>query len=121
MDLAKISPFWFTDVGHKVVYDSWEQYLLWGNNLENMWRDFRLLTWGCKKQAEDEYSLQLIYVNLQSKPNYFGRMLDDNSAAQNYLERNSVEIKIKQKDAEVVRKWLIDRNPDPWGLKNLTS
>lgn len=120
MELEKISPYWFASVGHKVSYDSWDEYLLWGNNLENMWGNFRLFTWGCKKEGND-YLFQLIYVSLYIKPLYYGELPDNPMLITNYLERNGVEIKIKEKDVERVKEWLIKNNPDPWALTKLTA
>lgn len=119
MELDKISPFWFTDIGHKVVYESWEQYILCSDGLNRMWKQFQLFTWGCVKKGEDEYWIQILYVNPTSKPNYFGRIVDDSYISANYLERNAVEVKIKQKDFEQVKEWLIKNNPDSWGMTKL--
>jgi hypothetical protein len=120
MELEKASPYWFTSVGHKVAYDSWDDYLVWGNNLERMWGNFRLFTWGFKKEGND-YLLQLIYVCLNSTPNCYGEIPDNPQLLTNYLERNGVEIKIKEKDVNRVKEWLIKNNPDPWGLTKLIS
>lgn len=120
MELDKISPCWFTDVGHKVTYDTWEQYLLFGENLEKVWKDFILFTWGCQKLSETEYMLQVTYINPSGKPrNYAG---ETNVFCEgNYLERAAVEVKFRTKDIEKIRAWLIQKNPDPWALLKLST
>lgn len=120
MELAKISPYWFTCVGHKVPYDSWDEYLLWGNNLEKMWSNFRLFTWGCKQEGT-HYLFQLIYISVDTRPTCYGEYPDNPHLLVNYLERNGVEIKINENDVTRVKEWLITHNPDPWGLTKLTQ
>jgi hypothetical protein len=120
MELEKISPYWFTNMGHKVPYESWDEYLAWGNNLEKMWSKFRLFTWGCKKEG-NTYYFQLIYVCVDAKPKFYGEVPDNPQFLSNYLERNGVEIKIKDNDVERVKEWLIKNNPDPWALTKLVS
>lgn len=117
MELVKQTQYWIENIEHRVLFDSWNQFLVVGEGLRAHWSSFSLLTWGCKEEREG-FLLQIIYIDLYGKkepdrkPIVFGKHM---------FELKSVEISIKESDIQAICKWLEKNNSDLWKMNYLTG
>lgn len=118
MELVKASPTWVKGIEHIVTYDSWEQFLQSVESLKRMWHPMVYYTWNCKKE-NDLYYLQLIYLDT-APLNYHESYLHRAPILWKLLQR-SAEIRFKETNCGQVVRWLIENNPDPWHMKDLTN
>jgi hypothetical protein len=120
MELVKVSKRWFSDISHTITYDSWDQFMTFEPGLQNTWKDLLLFTWGCK-QEKDYYLLQLIYIDLEAKPNFLVNLSNLDGIGKNYIEKRCIQIKLKEEYSQAVAKWLIERDPTFWNREGLLS
>ncbi len=118
MELAKHSQHWIEGIDHSVSFDSWEQFLNYGQGLRARWSEFSLLTWGCRPY-QNIYDFQIVYIQLNGTQNPPGAKLP---VLKNHrFELKCVMIRVKDADVPNIKGWLVENNSDLWGMKFLTE
>ncbi len=118
MELVKHTKHWIDDIDHCVSFDSWDQFINYGQGLRANWSHLSLLTWGCKQQ-QNVYDFQIVYIQLTGSQSPSGIKLP--IFKNHRFELKCVTIRIKEADVPMIKAWLIENDSDLWRMKALAS
>jgi hypothetical protein len=117
MELAEQARPWIEDIDHCVSFDSWDQFLNYGQGLRSMWGHLSLLSWSCREDR-GYFEFQLVYMDLKGIKTKNERLP---VFKQHRFELKCVLIRIKDQDIPVIKTWLVENNPDLWAMNYLTK
>ena len=117
MELVEKTQYWIDDIDHCVSFDSWDQWLNYGQGLRANWSDLALLSWGCR-QDRASFEFQIVYINLIAKNNTPSARLP--VFQRHRFEMKCVTVRIREADILAIKTWLLENNPDLWRTNALT-